>query len=463
MERAYLIWMFHNKQLRKDFLSGTLPAMFFNPQRRLIIYCMQKMEEAEIEITVPQLSLWMQNNCTSDSLKAFLKKHKVKILNEDELADHLFDPEISANADLFDEAKKWLLAYSFARFVESKVSDIEWWNSYIGSYEGNIISAAKGIVKVHDMLHGRMQGGRDQLSETKDLINNTDEYISTSSQVLNAHIGGWTRGYVATVIAKSGHTKSSWIDFDTVHSLLTNKIKSSAIISPEEISTTRWRRIIAMVFKIPTSMMRQKTVQVTDDHIKKIRELLKDKLVIYDQVTKYKDVLDLMSTLKNDKIVVDHMQSIEYPGNRDYLSNMIGNIPGLVDFEKRKAKHGRQVIINLSQVGDKEIQRSDRLSKAPRYYDAYGSSVLYQASREFIALYYPFRDYEDNPMIWGATPPSINDIRLSIEKSSFSKLGKVNLHFDPEFNIFKDKPSAGLKKGDYIPPEEKSIDQIGMF
>lgn len=461
LERAYLVWMFHNKELRAAYLSKTLPPMFLHPSRRLVIHIMQRMEETEVEITVPNIALFMQNN--KDNLKQFMKKHKAKLLTETEISDMLYDTEISNNVELFEEAKEWLIVYAFARFVEDRVTDIKYYNSYAGSYEGSILASAKGIIRVHDMLHGRLDNRRDQLSEAMNLINSDEEYISTSSQVLNSYIGGWTRGYVGSLIAKSGHTKSSWVDYDTCHSLLSNKINQAVIISPEETASTRWRRIIAMVLKIPTTSMRQKTVQITNSHIDKIKEMFKDKLIIYDDATKYKNILDLISTLKCDRLVIDHLQSIEYPGTKDYLSNMIGNIPGLIDFQKRIAKQRKMAVINLSQVNDKEIQRSDRLSKAPRYYDAYGSSVLYQAAREFISLYYPIKDYEDNPIMFGANPPTVSDITLSVEKSSFSRLGKVHLKFNPEFNTFEDKPVKSLSKSDYIPPQEKSIDQIGMF
>ena len=457
LERAYLIWLFHNEELRKNYLQKTLPQMFLHPSRRLLVLVMQKIDEQNIEMTVSNIALYMQNNV--QDLKGFLRKNRAKILIESEIRDMLYDLEITSNSNLFDEAKKWLLAYAFARFVEDRMTDVNYYNSYTGSYEGSIVAAAKGIIKVHDILHGRLEVKRDQLNETKELINSGDEYIRTSSQRLNEFIGGWTKGYVATVIAKSGHTKSSWTDYDTCQSIFTNKVKSAVIISPEEMAATRWRRIIAMVLKIPTTHMRQKTVTITDEHINKVRDMFRDRLIIYDGATKYKDILDLMASVKTEKIVVDHLQSIEYPGNKDYLSNMIGNIPGIIDFEKRLAKARKMVIINLSQVGDKEIQRSDRLSKAPRYYDAYGSSVLYQASREFLALYYPIKDYEDNPLAFGAHPPSINDVIISVEKSSFSALGKVKLNFNPEFNTFKDVPVKS--KGDYMPPPEQEGD--GLF
>ena len=463
LERAYLVWMFHNPELRAKYLDKTLPSIFLNPQRRLLIFVMQKMTEENIDITVPNMALYIQN--ANEAVKNFMKRHKVKIMSEAEIQDTFHDMEITANISLFDMAKDYLLVYAFARFVEDKTTEIKWMNSYPGDYESGIVASCRGVIKVYDVLHGRLQSKRDQLAEAMESINSDNEYVSTSSQVLNAHIGGWTRGYVGAVIAKSSHGKSTWTDYDTVHSLLSNKIGSAAIISPEESASTRWRRIICGVFKIPSTMMRQKTAQVTQQHIDKISEMFKDRLFIYDDVFKYKSIIDLMHGLKVDKIVLDHLQAIEYPGTGDFLARMIGGIPGIIDFEKKIAKQRKNVIINLSQVNDKDIQRSDRLIKAPRYWDAYASSTMYQASREFLSLWYPIKDYEDNPIVFGSNIPTINDLQISVEKSSFSRIGKVKLFFDPEFNVFKDKPSKSMGKGDYVPPKEKELDysQEGLF
>jgi hypothetical protein len=445
--------MFHKPELRVKYLKHTLPNIFLDPNKRLMIYAFQNLIELNIEITVPNLALYIHSD--NEALNNFIKKHKCKRLVESEISDMVYDTEITAKTDLFETAKRYLITYAFARFVEDRQTDIRYWNSYPGEYNSAIVGASKAIVKVHDILSGRLEIKRDQLFETMELVNSDDEYVSTSSQKLNQYIGGWTRGYVGTLIAKSGHTKSSWIDYDTIHSLLKGKIKTAAIISPEESATTRWRRIFAMVCRIPTTAMRQKTATISKEHIEKVAELFKDRLFIYDNVFKYKDVIDLMNSLKTDKIIVDHLQAIDYPGTGDFLARMIGNIPGMLDFQKKLAKQRKIVIINLSQVNDKDIQRSDRLIKAPRYWDAYGSSVLYQASREFLALWYPFKDQEDNQFAIGNVQFSINDIRMSIEKSSFSRIGKVKLEFDPEFNSFKDVYE--VKKGDYIPPQEKGL------
>lgn|GEM_PF-5537397 len=453
LERAYVVWMFHKADIREKYLKHTLPGVFLDPNKRTIIYVLQNLVELGIEITVPNMALYLQSD--NEALSAFLKRHNAKRLTEEQVYDLVYDTQITSDTSLFETAKKYLITYAFARFVEDRMNDIKYWNSYPGTYSNAIVSACKGIIKIYDVLNGRLEIKRDQLTEAMELVNSDDEYISTSSQRLNSFIGGWTRGYVATLIAKSGHTKSSWIDYDVIQSLMTGKVKTAAIISPEESASTRWRRIIAMICKIPTSAMRQKTAQVTKANIEKVSEIFKDRLFIYDNVFKYKDVVDLMNSLKVDKIVVDHLQAIDYPGTGDFLARMIGNIPGLLDFQRKIAKQKNIVIINLSQVNDKDIQRSDRLIKAPRYWDAYGSSVLYQASREFLALWYPYKDQEDNQFALDKTIYTINDVRLSVEKSSFSQTGKVKLIFQPEYNTFDD--ASPVTKGNYIPPTEKGL------
>lgn len=453
LERAYVVWMFHNKELRDKHLMSTLPGIFLDPNKRLLMFIMQSMNGADIEITIPNITMYLQSQ--NASITAFHKKHKTKTLNEEQITNLVMDMEITSKTDLFDTAYSYLHTYAFARFVEDRLENMKYWNSYPGEYNAAIIASAKAIPKIHDILKGKTGSRQSQLEETMQMVNSTEEYISTSSTELNRNIGGFTRGYVATLIAKSGHGKSSWTDYNVVHTLLKKKIASVVIISPEESSITRWRRIIAMLCDIPTTQMRQKSARITKEHIDRVSDLLQDRLKIYDNVFKYKDIIDLMQSVKCDKIVLDHMQAIEYPGTGDFMARMIGNIPGLIDTEKKIAKQKNNVILNLSQVNDKDIQRSDRLIKAPRYWDAYGSSVLYQASREFLALWYPVKDEEEGSMVTGKW--TINDMIMNVEKASFGGTGKINLHFDPDKNTFTDRAKTKNVKYDYEPAKEKGL------
>lgn len=457
-ERAYVIKLFHNKDMLNKHLDSTLPNIFLDKRYRLIIYLMKMLKSKDINITIENMAIYCSR--PDNRLNAFFRRHHIGPLSYDELHDILYEPGIDSSSKLIDIAKKELLNRSFARFVEDAIADIKYMNSYtLEAYHPAILGKAKAITKVHDILYDNVGGNRDQLQEAKHLINSTEEYITTCSQLLNSYIGGFTRGYVDSVIAKSSHCKSSWIDYNILHTISSGKIEKRILkITPEEDAATQLRRYIATICKISTTSMRMKMVEITNDHLRIVKDKLNDKLIIVDNAFKYKDIIEVMNYTKNiDMIVIDHLQSIEYPGKGTYLHNMIGNIPGLIGIQKKIAKQLNIPIINLSQVGDKEIQKSDRLVKAPRYWDAYGSSVLYQASREFLALWYPYKDYEEQIVSTG-TVPSINDIQISIEKSSFSTIGKLDLHFDPEFNIFTDKnKEKKLKKLDYIAPEEATL------
>jgi len=465
LERTFLVRLFHNEKVREQYTDDLLPQIFFNPVVRLGVFVIKKLVENNMRITAENVA--MMANSPNEDIKIFKRKFSLSKVRSDEITDIIYDVALDSSDKMTGMVYDMLLSAAFNRFVKEAISDIEYWNSYgFEEYQPKIIARCKGVISVNNILHGRKNGKVDQLGDTMELINSDEEYISTSSTVLNSYIGGFTRGYVGAIIAKSSHCKSTWIDYNSVHTLLAGKVDRIDIITPEESAATRWRRVIAMIAKIPTSAMRQKTVKINQAHIDKVRELLGNRLFIHDDVFKYKDIIDLMSSLSTTgMIVLDHLQSIDYPGTGGAMQRMISNIPGIIEAEKRIAKHRYIPIINLSQVNDKVIQGSDRLMKAPRYWDAYGSSVLYQASREYLAFWYPYKDYEDSPISFADKPPSINDIQLAIEKSSFSRVARFMIGYDPERAMFYDtqKQLKRLEKMDFSPPIEKEITQLGLF
>ena len=454
-ERAYILKLFHNSELQAKYLPDTYPNIFLNKEYRLIIYLMKQLYQKKIPITVDNMA--MLTIAPDAHLYAFAKKHRLHLLSYEELHDIIYEPGYNTTDKLFDAARTEVLNRSFCRFTDDVTSEMRYLNSFANpKYQPVILGKARAVWKVHNLLYAS-ENKRNQLEEAKHLINSTDEYITTSSQVLNSYIGGFTRRFVASVIAKSGHAKSSWVDYNVLHTLLKGKARKIVKITPEEDAGTQLRRYIAMICKISTTAMRMKSIEITNEHLNMVREKLKDKLVIIDDKFKYRDIIEIMHSLEDvDMLIIDHLQTIDYPGSRSAMENMIGGIPGLVSYEKKIAKEKNMAIINVSQVNDKDIARSDRIIKAPRYYDAYGSSILYQASREFLALWYPYRDWEDQ-MINPGIPPTVNDIQVSIEKSSFSRIGKVTLHFNPELNIFTDKSTKQLAKLDYVAPVEQSL------
>ncbi len=66
-----------------------------------------------------------------------------------------------------------------------------------------------------------------------------------------------------------------------------------------------------------------------------------------------------------------------------------------------------------------------------------------------------FLKFIEDDIIKGEVP-DIHDVQVAIEKSSFTRVGKIMLHFDPEFNLFTDKTRASAnKKLDYEAPQEE--------
>lgn len=461
LERYFMLKLLNDKNVQQTYVPSLLPQIFFDRKKRLVAFVMKFLYEKNKQINPEMIVTAIKLG--GEEIILFRKKHYIPSIIDDDVYDMASDIQADNKEDLVDVVYKQLLKAAFSRFVADSLFDLEEANEKRN--EKFIIAKCRGIIKVNDILHGRDNVSRDdQLKETMDLINKDDEYVRTCSTVLNSFMGGFTKGYVATIGAKSGHTKSSFTDANIVHNILTKKVNKVLIISPEESAQVRWRRIFAMICKIPTSKMRQKEVKITKENIAHVKDLLWDKLIIEDKVFKMNDIIKLMENSDADMFYVDHLQSITYPGNGSAMMNMIGNIPGMLNMEKRIAKEKNVPIVNLSQVNDKDIQRSDRLIKAPRYWDLYGSSVLYQAAREMIMLHYPWKDYEDNPMIYGSgEPPSINRVNLSLEKSSFSRTGKVPLDFDPDFNIFKDANPDVLKKSSYVAPTEMDMNQLSLL
>jgi replicative DNA helicase len=450
--------MFHNQSLRDKYLPETLPQVFLDKKRRLLVYLMRTLHDNNENVTID--NMLMVQSKTSERLDAFMKQHKVSKLSEGDITDMLYDPTVDSREVFFDNCKDEILKASFTRFVEDLTSDIKYYNDLNNAkYHSYILSRTKALQKIHTIIYNRMGNKRDVYAETKDKINNPNEYIPTSSRVLNSYIGGFTRGYIATIFAKSSHGKSSWVDYNILQNILSDKVASVGKITPEEDVSTQLTRYVAMICKLPTSGMRLKTVQTTDMHMQVVKSKLDGRLIIHDDVFKMKDIIELTESMKTDMIYLDHVNKIDYPGRGTHMERMIGNISELVNAQSRVAKTKHISIVNLSQVNDKEIQRSDRMMKAPRYWDLYGSSVLYQASREMIALWYPYKDQDDNPIMSEGSPPSINDIRIHIEKSSFSKVGRMSLRFEPDFNLFTDtnKDTQKMEKGNYLPPQEETL------
>ena len=454
--------LFQNENVRQKYLEDIVPQIFLDKKRRLVCYVMKELKRTN-EMITPETVI-MKIKSPDMVINNFKTKHFITDFNTDEIFDMAYDETVNSLDALIDVTYKQLLSSAFTRFVSDALFDMEEANRQYN--QSRVIAKAKGIIRVNEIIYNRIinTGKVDQIQSTRDFINNPDEFIRTHSQVLNTIMGGFTKGYVDSIGAKSGHTKSSWTDANVLQNLLTGKANQITIISPEESAELRWRRMFASVCGIPISQMRQKSAEITEKHVKTIREKLENKLIIIDGIYSYDEVIRAMQDSVSDMIYIDHINSIIYPGRGTSMENMIGGIPGLVNIQKRIAKEKHISIVNLSQVNDKQIQRSDRLIKAPRYWDMYGSSALYHAARELLMIWYPIKDYESMETVQLRNPPTVNDIEIRVEKSSFSSTGLAYLNFNPELNKFTDKnPHKYLSKQNYIAPEEKGVDQMELL
>src|ERR1035437_8850243 len=250
-ERHMVCKLFQNKKIQDENLDFILPGIFVDGNKRYIVYMMKRLKDKKMAITVDNMVIMQAN--PDENLLAFRKKHSVGKLDEGDICNIVNDVEIDAQCegDTFEIIKKEMLLMSFARFIEDIIPEVKYYNGYLTEQsQYAVLSKLKAGTKLYDILHSRMESKKDILVSAKDYINSDDEYIRTSSHALNSFIGGFSRGYVNTIIAKSSHCKSSWTDYNIADSILKGKVGKVVKITPEEDSDVQIRRFIAMICKI---------------------------------------------------------------------------------------------------------------------------------------------------------------------------------------------------------------------
>lgn len=437
-EKAVILKLLHNKDLQKQYLPEVLPYLWTKPEDRVFVYMMKYLEERKIPISMPNLQVCL----TIKEVKLFMGRMEATIDDMD-LAIYWHDDTIKPEADLFQEAYEELHDIAFGRYVEGAKEDFTFDFGYLKRH--HVIARAKSIIKLHQVIYGhKLKRPHNDLDTAVEFINERDEIIPTFSPTLNGLMGGFTRGFANTVLARSGHTKSTIMTFDSVHKAVHKEVDNVHAILIEEQPPVFWRRVIAILLKIPINEMRNKTIKVSKTQVEAVKRKLDGRIKVH-AVTSYKDVIDLLATIRDEYIWLDHINAIQYPGRGNALQNMMGGIPGLIGAQVgflRERPH--QAFVNLSQVNEKElIKRTGReIWKHPSYHDAYGSQILHQHSREYITLYYPQRDALNNPNAWAGKrelqEAQPNDVYLKVEKSSFGDLGRMKFHYDFDFGSFKD-------------------------
>lgn len=462
IERGVIIKLFHNKVLH-PYLEDLLPGIFTNKLLRCIAFAMKSLHKQKSKLDIDSLSIFVGS---SNELRTFERKHQAEITTSQDLVFVLIDEAIGLDTSpkLFREAYAQLVESSFKNFSRRMADDIKYYTEKFGQ-EASILTCSSSINKVHNLLYKRkFKNYNDQIGDAANQINLTTNFIPSFSTELNNAILGFSKAYPASMLARSQHCKSTFIS-NQARFLIRKKITDKvAIISTEEQSTDFWQRMYALDCKFSIHGMRSGVVKIGNEHVQILKDLYENRIMFYNQI-KYRDVVDLLFTLDAEFIIIDHINSIQYEGGGDAIHNMIGGIPNLITMEKNFLDINRDtVILNLNQVREKNIENEIKHKwKRPNYGMAFASSITYVAAREWITLYYPYKDVINRPREWTGSKniPTENELYVYVEKNSFGgNLGEHKLRLIPDLALIED---ANLSKVDFTPPKKltKKEEELG--
>lgn len=430
-EESVLIKLYHNKSLQEEYLIDLLPGVF--DYWRVLAFIMIQLHKKEVRITIKNILVMQKHKIVVD----YAIRHNTLPYDNKQLEELLTERYTDTSTSLFKEAYDTIHDEAFFKFVVTANEEFTYEVAYKSKQP--ILNRAKAIIKLHNILFDRkVKQRKDRLREAINSINQQQSFVPTFSAKLNNIIGGFSKGFVASVIARPSHGKTtfmSWSALDMLYKDIDGK-KRVDIISAEEPSDVFWRRIISTFFKIPSSMLRDGSYTITDRQYEELLAFTKDRL-FFHSATSLEDILGITNTIRNsDFIWYDHVNAIAYP-----YGDEVKGIKSLVNGQKEYlANNTSTVMINLSQVNTKSMKFKGRLF--PTKEDAFGSSVLEQASREFLSLYYPYLDSIDPELSVNLKKNKYeapkNKLMVSIEKTSFGGKGLVELKFEHEIGRYKD-------------------------
>lgn len=457
-EKAILVKIYWSKELHK-FLPGIMPGIFEDKTKRLIFYTMKELYERNINITIENIVTAQR----STKIKRFRRKHKIPIYIDTDLVNNLFhDIEVDSSSSLFKEAFEELHDLAFARYVKETNEDFTYELGYRNRQA--ILARAKSVIRLYELLFKKKlayNDYRDNIQVVAESINKRDSYLKTSLRCLNNAMGGTSRGFITAVAARPSHGKSTFATQEARHKIKHNLADRVDIISPEEPQEIFWRRIFATELSMSLHRMRNGTIKIPQEGINKVKEMYEGK-IFYHELINLRDIIDLIFSIKSPYLLIDHINAIGYPRGDQY-----NGINTLVNRQKQFLKENPDsVIVNLTQVNTKEMLRKGRLR--PRKEDAYNSSVLEQAVREFLVLYYPYKDAvspETQQYMMGKGEQYRKDrVEVSIDKNSFGDVGIKTIGYDFDhaqfYDIKKSNSRDTLTSGNVILPGEEKQERL---
>lgn len=453
-----------NTPSKHHLLEIILPGIFSQTINRLIIFIMKQMYAKRIPLTLNNI---LQYYIQSKEVRSFRYKYKIPMYSQDDLTSHLDVKEPVIPDDLFDSSYLTVIEIGFRRFTYLKMKEMAYHLKYV-NHNLEIASLAKSIYGLEQILRrnkvNSQRAGKGGIRKALNKINEVEGIIPSFSKAINNLTMGWSRGYPNALLARSSHGKSTFIFNEIQHKIKHNIVNKIALISPEEDDVTFWRRASAFEFNLNITALKAGLVKITDEQMAIVEKKYEGKVdFFHEDMVKYRNVIDLLFSLQDyELIIIDHVTAIEYAGSGNSLQNLAGGIIYLVHRETEfLSKNKQSTIINVNQVREKDIESSIKTYwKMPSYTMAYGNSVTYVASREWITLYYPYRDLVNRSYEWmGVTDlPTMNDLHFAVEKSSSGEIGSGVLQFIPEYARLSDK-DIKIKKEVIINQEELFINE----
>jgi len=447
-EKNVLVKLFHNKDLQTKYLPDILPALFYDRRRRVLVHIMKLLYENKLGITVENIII-SQN---TRRVKAILRKEKESVMNQEEVWKELNDFDVDTGSSMFEEAFLELHDLAFARFVDEIVPDINYDLAY--NKRDSVLARTKAINQVYDIIFkSKLKSREDQIGNAINVVNSGGTYKRLSSSTLNSFTGGVSKGFITTIVGKPSHGKSTLMTFESAWQVKNEKEDRIDVIGPEETPDVFWRRILAIELGIPITRLTQGEVQISREEERRIKDIYGGKIHFHD-ISSLKDITDLTWSLskKSKFIWLDHVNAVSY-----YNDDQTRGITGLINMQKAFLKENPEaVIFDLSQVNTKKMQFNKRLR--PTKADAFASSVLEQASREFLVVYYPYKDAisEETKQYFlgkGNKLPQPDIVQIIVEKNSFGDVGEFRMKYLPEYSRFQDMPDR-LQGLDLLLPNE---------
>lgn len=284
---------------------------------------------------------------------------------------------------------------------------------------GSLFSETTELLLLQDRLLGERKYSTEEVARmVAERINTTGDLVVTGFDFLNQRLAGLTRRTLSSLLALPGHYKSSFLDA-LAYETIRRTGEKVLIISLEDPTEERIKRVAANHFDLSLADMRFKKIKVSQEDILKMLKIdLGENLVVYDprDVVTPEQAAVMIGDVKPSLVVVDHIQNFQ-------LHDMVeGLIRASWHLETAAIRHNCHCIV-ASQVADKRVMsREDTRIHAG---DAQWTSALRQKSAEMFALMY---DYQLHP-----NPFTQEILEFTILKSRFaSAVGSLKLQIKPD-------------------------------